>query len=144
RGAFARCENSTPLRRCRRLHERFLYGDAGAARFPAGGGMTSIYDALQRVRQGGRDVALPDARPAPPPTPTPSPPGPARLEPERRSVTRAPGPLAAELTPLLATVRPLLDDGRGAVVHFVAATAGEGTSTMAREFAMLAATTGRR
>jgi Mrp family chromosome partitioning ATPase len=92
--------------------------------------MTSVYDALQRVRQGGRDLALPGERPAP--------------GPERRPVTRAPGPIAAELTPLLAAVRPLLDRGKGAVVHFVAASAGEGTSTIAREFAMLAATTGRR
>ena len=92
---------------------------------------TSVYDALQRVRQGGRDVASPGERQV--------------FEPERpRPVTRAPGPIAAELTPLLAAVRPLLDGGRGAVVHVVAATAGEGTSTIAREFAMLAATTGRR
>jgi Mrp family chromosome partitioning ATPase len=59
-------------------------------------------------------------------------------------VARSPGPISAELTPLLAAVRPLLDGGKGAVVHFVAAAAGEGTSTIAREFAMLAATTGRR
>lgn len=92
--------------------------------------MTSVYDALQRVRQGGRDLAPPSQAPTP--------------APEWRPVTRAPGPIAAELTPLLAAVRPLLDGGRGAVVHFVAAAAGEGTSTIAREFAMLAATTGRR
>jgi Mrp family chromosome partitioning ATPase len=94
--------------------------------------MTSVYDALQRVRQGGRDLTLPGDRPLAP------------LSPEPRPVNRAPGPIAAELTPLLAAVRPLLDGGKGAVVHFVAAAAGEGTSTIAREFAMLAATTGQR
>lgn len=94
--------------------------------------MTSVYDALQRVRQASRDLTLPGERPVAPPSP------------ERRPVTRAPGPIAAELTPLLAAVRPLLAAGKGAVVHFVAAATGEGTSTIAREFAMLAATTGRR
>jgi Mrp family chromosome partitioning ATPase len=94
--------------------------------------MTSVYDALQRVRQGGRDLTLPGERPVAP------------LSSERRPVTRAPGPIAGELTPLLAAVRPLLDGGKGAVVHFVAAAVGEGTSTIAREFAMLAATTGQR
>ena len=58
--------------------------------------------------------------------------------------TRTPGPIAVELTPLLSAVRPLLDGNRGAVLHVVAAAAGEGTSTIAREFALLAATTGRR
>src|SRR5206468_1090801 len=37
-----------------------------------------------------------------------------------------------------------LDSKQGVVLHIVAATAGEGTSTIAREFAMLAGTTGRR
>jgi Mrp family chromosome partitioning ATPase len=94
--------------------------------------MTSVYDALQRVRQGGRDLTLPGERPVAP------------LSPERQPAIRVPGPIAGELTPLLAAVRPLLDGGRGAVVHFVSAASGEGTSTIAREFAMLAATTGRR
>lgn len=93
--------------------------------------MTSVYDALQRVRQGGRDLMLAGGSPG--------------LGSERPPVTRAPGPIAAELTPLLAAVRPLLDHHRkGAVVHIVATSPGEGTSTIAREFAMLAATTGRR
>jgi len=92
--------------------------------------MTSVYDALQRVRQGGRDLMLAG--------------GPLGPGSERSPVTRAPGPIAAELTPLLAAVRPLLDQRRGAVVHVVATSPGEGTSTIAREFAMLAATTGRR
>jgi Mrp family chromosome partitioning ATPase len=92
--------------------------------------MTSIYDALQRARQSGYDLALPGERTARP-----------NAAPE---VTRTPGPIAVELTPLLAAIRPLLDDEKGAVLHFVAAAAGEGTSTIAREFALLAATTGRR
>jgi Mrp family chromosome partitioning ATPase len=92
--------------------------------------MTSIYDALQRVRQGGHEVAVPGERSPRAPSPPP--------------ITRAPGPIAAELAPLLAAVRPLIDANRGAVVHFVAAASGEGTSTIAREFALLAATTGRR
>jgi Mrp family chromosome partitioning ATPase len=93
--------------------------------------MTSVYEALQRVRQGGgRDVAMPGEQPA-------------RLVPSP-SITRTPGPIAVELTPLLAVIRPLLDGAKGAVVQFVAAAPGEGTSTIAREFALLAATTGRR
>jgi Mrp family chromosome partitioning ATPase len=92
--------------------------------------VSGVYEALQRVRQGGSDRVLPGERPGrafePPP------------------VARAPGPIAVELTPVLSAVRPLLDGARGAVLHFVAAAAGEGTSTIAREFALLASTTGRR
>jgi Mrp family chromosome partitioning ATPase len=92
--------------------------------------VTGVYEALQRVRQGSSLPALPGERPV-------------RLSNEPLA-TRAPGPVAIELTPLLAAVRPALDAGRGAVLHFVAAGSGEGTSTIAREFALLAATTGRR
>jgi Mrp family chromosome partitioning ATPase len=92
--------------------------------------MSSVYDALQRARQGGYDLALPGERSGRPAG--------------GQQITRAPGPIAVELTPLLAAVRPLLDDTKGAVLHFVAAAGGEGTSTIAREFALLAATTGRR
>jgi Mrp family chromosome partitioning ATPase len=91
----------------------------------------SVYDALQRARQGGgNDRALPGEAPER---------APGQLQP-----ARAPGSIAVELTPLLSAVRPLLEGKRGAVLHFVAAAAGEGTSTIAREFALLAATTGRR
>jgi Mrp family chromosome partitioning ATPase len=48
------------------------------------------------------------------------------------------------LTPLLAAVRPLLDGERGAVIQIVAATEGEGASTVAREFALLAGSSGHR
>lgn len=92
--------------------------------------MTGVYEALQRVRQGGNAPALPGERVA-------------RLSNEP-PITRSPGPIAVELTPLLSAVRPLLDSGRGAVLHFVSAAAGEGTSTIAREFALLAGTSGRR
>jgi Mrp family chromosome partitioning ATPase len=90
----------------------------------------SVYEALQRVRQGGAERALADLRP--------------EGGQEQRPVTRSPGAIAAELTPLLSAARPLLDGTRGAVLHVVAATPGEGTSTIAREFALLAGTTGRR
>jgi Mrp family chromosome partitioning ATPase len=91
----------------------------------------SVYEALQRVRQGGADRPLADLRPEggreqPPP------------------ITRSPGAIAAELTPMLSAVRPLLDGTKGAVLHVVSSTPGEGTSTIAREFALLAGTTGRR
>jgi Mrp family chromosome partitioning ATPase len=110
---------------------QFLNGDgSGADGFPKGTAMTSIYDALQRVRQGGLGPALPGER--------------SGRSSNRPQATRTPGPIAAELTPLLAALRPLLSGTRGAVVHFVAAAPGEGTSTIAREFALLAATTGRR
>jgi Mrp family chromosome partitioning ATPase len=52
--------------------------------------------------------------------------------------------LAPPLMPLLAAIRPLLDSKPGVVLHVVAATEGEGSSTIAREFAMLAGTTGHR
>jgi len=91
--------------------------------------VSGVYEALQRVRQGGDAPVLPGERPA-------------RLSNEPPPA-RQPGPIAVELTPLLSAVRPLLD-GTGAVLHFVAAAAGEGTSTIAREFALLAATSGRR
>jgi Mrp family chromosome partitioning ATPase len=93
--------------------------------------VVGVYEALQRVRQGGYDRQLPGGQTAPLVEPPPA-------------ITRTPGPIAMELTPLLSAVRPLLDGGKGAVLHFVAAAKGEGTSTLAREFALLAATTGRR
>jgi Mrp family chromosome partitioning ATPase len=52
--------------------------------------------------------------------------------------------MAAELGSLLAAVRPLLDRDSGVVLQIVAATPGEGASTIAREFALLAATSGQR
>jgi Mrp family chromosome partitioning ATPase len=94
--------------------------------------VSSVYEALQRVRQGGYDRALPGERP---PAHVPEPPP---------AITRVPGPIAGELTPLLSAIRPLLDGTKGAMVHFVAAAPGEGTSTIAREFALLAGTVGRR
>jgi Mrp family chromosome partitioning ATPase len=100
--------------------------------------VTGVYEALQRVRRGGYDRALPGDRPGERPGERPA------LGPEPPPPTRTPGPIAVELTPLLSAVRPLLDSGKGAVLHFVAAAVGEGTSTIAREFALLAATTGRR
>jgi Mrp family chromosome partitioning ATPase len=92
--------------------------------------VVGVYEALQRVRRGGYDRALPGEQPT--------------REPDAPPTMRATGPIAAELMPLLSAVRPLLDSGKGAVLHFVAAAAGEGTSTIAREFALLAATSGRR
>ncbi|MBV9825879.1 MAG: CpsD/CapB family tyrosine-protein kinase [Alphaproteobacteria bacterium] len=52
--------------------------------------------------------------------------------------------MATPLAPLLASIRPLLDSNNGTVLQIVSATAGEGASTIAREFAMLAATSGHR
>jgi protein-tyrosine kinase len=92
--------------------------------------LSSVYEALQRVRDGGRE-------------PMPLPRTPER-EIARLSAMREPGPIAVALTPLLAAVRPLLDGERGVVIHLVAATQGEGASTVAREFALLAATSGHR
>lgn len=92
--------------------------------------LTGVYEALQRVRQGGHDRVSPGER--------------AGRRADLPGPARAPGPIATELTPLLSAVRPLLDGTKGAVLHFVAAAAGEGTSTIAREFALLAATSGRR
>jgi Mrp family chromosome partitioning ATPase len=115
--------------------ENFNGGISGSDGFPKRTNVTGVYEALQRVRRGGYDRVPPAERPghAPelPPTPMPTP-------------TRAPGPIAAELMPVLSAIRPLLDGAKGAVLHFVAAAAGEGTSTIAREFALLAATSGRR
>lgn len=71
-------------------------------------------------------------------------PQPAARETGRSPVSLAPGPLAMPLAPLFAAIRPLLDSKQGIVPHVVAATVGEGASTIAREFAMLAGTTGHR
>lgn len=92
--------------------------------------MSGVYEALQRARRssgGARPARQPAAR-----------------DTERPSVSLAPGPLAAPLAPLFAAIRPLLDSRQGIVLHVVAATPGEGASTIAREFAMLAGTTGHR
>ena len=119
-------------------YSHFLGGDVsfnGSVRstdaFPEGITVTGVYEALQRVRQGGYDRVPPAERPG----------RGAELPP---APTRAPGPIAVELTPVLSAIRPLLDSAKGAVLHFVAAAEGEGTSTIAREFALLAATSGRR
>jgi Mrp family chromosome partitioning ATPase len=93
--------------------------------------VSGVYEALQRVRQGGQQRPAPAGPLARGEEPTPTP-------------NRTPGTVAIELTPLLSAARPLLDGGKGAVLHFVAATTGEGTTTIAREFALLAGTTGRR
>jgi Mrp family chromosome partitioning ATPase len=92
--------------------------------------VSSVYEALQRARRGSSGAA-PLRQPA------------AR-ETERSPISLAPGPLATPLAPLFAAIRPLLDSKEGIVLHIVAATAGEGASTIAREFAMLAGTTGHR
>jgi receptor protein-tyrosine kinase len=86
--------------------------------------MSSIYEALQRARQGGRS----GAGLRPPPAPAAPPP--------------AASPIGHALAPLLAAVRPLIDAAEGAVFHLVAATPGEGASTIAREFALAAAAAG--
>jgi protein-tyrosine kinase len=94
--------------------------------------VSSIYDALQRARQGGQYTM-----------PLPLPDGSREIAPVA-APRREPGPIAVALTPLLAAIRPLLDGERGAVIQVVAATAGEGASTVAREFSLLAATSGHR
>ncbi|HVC52204.1 MAG TPA: hypothetical protein VND87_09295 [Stellaceae bacterium] len=92
--------------------------------------MSSVYDALQRARQGGQNAtAMPE---------------PILREPEQIPAPVAPRPIAAELSSLLAAVRPMFDRDSGVVLHIVAATPGEGASTIAREFALLAATSGQR
>jgi succinoglycan biosynthesis transport protein ExoP len=92
--------------------------------------VSSVYEALQRARRGSSGAASLRA--------------PAAREIGRSPVSLAPGPLATPLAPLLAAIRPLLDSKAGVALHIVAATTGEGTSTIAREFAMLAGTTGHR
>ncbi len=93
--------------------------------------MSSVYEALQRARRGSSGF-VPLRAP------------PAAREIGRSPVSLAPGPMATPLAPLLAAIRPLLDSKPGVVLHVVAATVGEGASTIAREFAMLAGTTGHR
>ena len=107
--------------------------------------MSSVYEALQRARQGSHGPARHDVRShgAVPLRPAPVR-APAHRDAARSPVTLAPGPLAAELGSLLAAIRPLLDGDGGAVLQVVAATRGEGASTIAREFALLAATSGQR
>lgn len=92
--------------------------------------MSSVYEALQRARRGSAGAA-----------PLRQPSG---REIDRSPVSLAPGPMAMPLASLFAAIRPLLDSKQGVVLHVVAATAGEGASTISREFAMLAGTTGHR
>ena len=117
--------------------------------------MSSVYEALQRARQANQPRgpirseadaghAVNGAIPLRPRQPQARP-QPERPRPEAPSpVSLAPSPKASALGPLLAALRPLLDGDQGVVLQFVAATAGEGASTIAREFAFLAATAGRR
>jgi len=118
-------------------------------------GLSSVYEALQRARQGGQvrgpvsGAAAPSGaiplRPQQSQLRSEPQPQPQRARPERPPpVSLAPSPKAVALGPLLAAVRPLLDGEEGIVLQFAAATAGEGTSTIAREFALLAATAGHR
>lgn len=93
--------------------------------------MSSVYEALQRARRAGQDTGRARLRASSPPR-----------DPSSVAITLAPGPLAQALTPLLAAVRPLLDGEAGALLHITAAARGEGASTIAGEFALLAATTG--
>jgi Mrp family chromosome partitioning ATPase len=100
----------------------------------------SVYDALQRARQGSSDAA-----PLRQPVTHDFEREPGAVAPAARAPSSAaPGPLATPLAPLLAAIRPLFDTKRGVVLHIVSATAGEGASTIAGEFAMLAGTTGHR
>ncbi|CAK0775026.1 putative ATPases involved in chromosome partitioning-like [Gammaproteobacteria bacterium] len=58
---------------------------------------------------------------------------------------KALGGFSVQMTALYGAIRPILDGmERGAVIHFVAATGGEGTSTIAREFSFMTATSGHR
>src|SRR5262249_455694 len=107
---------------CYRLHRR--------PASPRSTKLSSVYEALQRARGFTRS------------------PVPSRSRPARRAdappITLAPGPMATALAPLLGAVRAMLDGPDGVVLQIVAATPGEGASTVAREFAFLAGTTGRR
>lgn len=105
--------------------------------------MSSVYEALQRARQGSHGPIHRDDRTRVAPLRAAAIREPLREAP-RPAVTLAPGPLAGELGSLLAAIRPLLDGNRGTVLQVVAATRGEGSSTIAREFALLAATGGQR
>jgi Mrp family chromosome partitioning ATPase len=97
--------------------------------------VSSVYEALQRARQAGQGPAHAPPRPASPRSSAPR-------EPVAPPITRSPGPLAPALNPLLAALRPMLGGETGVLLHVVAAMPGEGASTIAGEFALLAATTG--
>lgn len=96
--------------------------------------MSSIYEALERARkEGGRTTALP-----PPGRPVPV------SFPDAADRT-PPGRFSTAMASLHGALRRVVNTrGDGIVVHFVSATPGEGTSTIAREFAHLAATAGHR
>jgi Mrp family chromosome partitioning ATPase len=59
---------------------------------------------------------------------------------ERSMVGTLPRRFEGEMSSLFGAIRPHLRENRGVVFHFVAASAGEGTSTLAREFCCFAAT----
>ena len=108
-----------------------------------GGRLSSVYDALQRARRAGGGVG-----PARQPATRGLDAAPQSLAQSRAAVGVPPAEpassMATPLAPLLASIRPLLDSNNGTVLQIVSATAGEGASTIAREFAMLAATSGHR
>jgi Mrp family chromosome partitioning ATPase len=99
--------------------------------------MSNIHEALQRARkEGGGADPIPLLKRDRVSDLLPDLPAVAR----GHRLQRHPDEMAA----LFASVRPFLDNYKGAVVQVVAATEGEGTSTIAREFAFVAATTGNR
>jgi len=94
--------------------------------------VSSVYDALQRARRGGSGIT-PNRQPTTRAIDEPAP-----------AAARLDASLSTPLAPMLASIRPLLDGKTGAILQIVAATEGEGASTIAREFALLAATSGHR
>ena len=94
--------------------------------------MSKIYEALQRAgKSDGLDRPLPFPR---------------AHQPESLGIPVEVGParFPDAMTELFGALRPLLDSKPGCILHFVGATAGEGASTVAAEFARAAATIGHR
>jgi protein-tyrosine kinase len=115
--------------------------------------MSNVYEALQRARRqvGLAAPAFRDAVEAPQPPAAPTNGVPIFEIPAVPAAGVGPPATGAHLgrftdamTELFGAVRPLLDANQGTVLHIVATTNGEGVSTLAGEFAYLAATTGHR
>ena len=98
--------------------------------------MSNVYEALQRAGyQVGRDEQV-AYRNLLAETGLPSDPG------KPIPVTARPGQVRHAIGALFSAIRPMLDSRHASILHIVAATEQEGTSTVARELALVVATGG--
>lgn len=100
--------------------------------------MSNVYEALQRARSQGEHSQATARRSMPRKTDAVD----DRIKPG--PVTTRSEQFKQSMAALFGIIRPLLDSRSGSILHVVAATDQEGTSTIARELALLVATSGHR